>query len=63
MVKNAFDTLTAALKDVNSNFQTYNQDVIASLTKNLDNAQDATFTALAKVADDQIKDNRATITR
>ena len=57
----AFNALTAARKTVNEHFNEYDQDVITSLTKQLDSVQDASFTTLATMADAQIEANRTTI--
>jgi hypothetical protein len=60
-LKQAFEALTGAQKILNDNFQTYNQDIVARLTKNLDEVQDKSFTDLAKNADAQIAANDTTI--
>jgi hypothetical protein len=60
-LKEAFDKLTVAQKALNEDFKKYDQDVIASLTKHIDDAQDTSFADLAKTADTQITANTATI--
>jgi hypothetical protein len=60
-LKTAFDLVTTTQKALNDSFRTYDQDIVASLTKHLDTVQDTSFTDLAKNASTQITANRDTI--
>ena len=60
-MKTAFDAVATAQKTLNDNFRTYDKDIVASLTKHLDDTQDTSFSNLAQTANAQITANRTTI--